>query len=308
MIVKRRPVADHPLPRYPIFVPSKGRPTGCLTGRFLTKDGTPFRLVIEAEEEAAYRAAFPDAEIHVLPFSNVGSVIPARNWIKQRSIDEGFDRHWQLDDNIWDIRRLYRGRRIKINSSAGLRIVEDFTDRYMNIAIAGMNYQMFVTDTTTIPFYLNCHVYSCCLFDNRLPFWWRGRYNEDTDICLQALSAGYCTIATNVVMAHKRTTMTQGGGNTETLSYRDDGRLRMARALERQWPYVVGTTRRFKRPQHVIRGSWKAFDTPLIRRDDVDFDALPETDEYGLRLVQVAEEIRSPVIAELLTDWQARNP
>lgn len=292
-------MADRVLPRYPIYVPSKGRADRCLTARFLTNEGVPFRLVIEAEEEDAYRARFPHAELLVLPFSNAGSVIPARNWIKDHATAEGADRHWQLDDNIQDVRRLYRGKRIPCDSGVALRVCEDFTDRYTNIGVAGLNYQMFVTDVCPVPYYLNCHVYSCSLVDNRLPFRWRGRYNEDTDLCLQVLSAGLCTVALNAFMAHKQRTMVAKGGNTDALDYHNDGRLRMARALERQWPYVVQTRRRFRRPQHVVRGAWRGFDQPLIRRTDIDWENLPPVDEYGLRVVQVADEIRSPVIRRI---------
>ena len=44
----------------------------------------------------------------------------------------------------------------------------------------------------------------------------------------------------------------------------------MARSLERAWPYVVRVDRRFKRPQHKVRGEWRFFDTPLILREGVD--------------------------------------
>jgi len=287
------------LPRYPIYVPSKGRARTSQTARFLTRDGVPFRLVVEAEEAEEYRDRWPGAEVLVLPFSNLGSVVPARNWIMDHAIGEGHVRHWQLDDNINDVRRLYRGKRLPCNSGPALAVVEDFTERYLNIAIAGLNYQMFVTDVTSVPFYLNCHVYSCCLFDNRLPFRWRGRYNEDTDLCLQVLSAGYCTVALNVFHAHKQQTMKSKGGNTEALDYFNDGRLRMARALERQWPHVVSVSRRYRRPQHVIRDAWRGFDQPLLRDPSFDWDGLPERDEYGLELVKVRETIESPTIRRI---------
>ena len=253
------------LPRYPIYVPSKGRAQTAQTAKFLTADGIPFRLVVEEPEADEYRARWPAAEVLVLPFQDQGTVVPARNWIADHAAATGADRHWQLDDNIWGIRRLWRGRRLKCHAGTGLRVCEDFTDRYENIAVAGLNYLMFVQDSTERPFYVNVHVYSCCLIDHRLPFRWRGRYNEDTDLCLQALSAGYCTVALNVFMAHKQRTMTKAGGNTAEL-YGGDGRAHMARALERRWPYVVETRRRFSRPQHVIRDGWRGFDTPLIRR------------------------------------------
>jgi hypothetical protein len=305
------PRSERSLPRYPIFVPSKGRSAGTggyVTANFLARDGVPFRLVVEPQEEKLYRQSFPDAEILVLPFSNLGlGSIPARNWIREKAVEEGFDRHWQLDDNIRDIRRLYRGKRIPCNSGVALRVCEDFTDRYTNVGVSGLNYQMFVLDETAVPYYLNCHVYSCCLINHATGFGWRDRYNEDTDLCLRSLAAGWTTIALNIFMATKEQTMISGGGNSDEL-YKDDGRLRMARSLERRWPRVVTTKRRFNRPQHVIRGAWAGFDTPLIRRTDIDWGAIPPVDEYGLDLIQVAEEIRSPVMRGIYDGWRETNP
>src|SRR3972149_3358983 len=100
---------------------------------------------------------------------------------------------------------------------------------------------MFVPDKRQVaPFFLNTHVYSCLLILNSLPYRWRGRYNEDTDLCLQVLSAGWCTVLINAFMVDNMPTMTMRGGNTEEL-YQDDGRLKMARHLERLWPGVVET-------------------------------------------------------------------
>jgi len=288
-------------PRYPIYVPSKGRANACLTARFLDADNVDFHIVVEPQEHDDYASRFGEDRILTLPFSNLGQgSIPARNWIREHSIEAGHKRHWQIDDNCRGVRRLYKGKRIPCDSGIALRCVEDFTDRYTNIGISGMNYQMFVLNDTPTPFYLNCHVYSCSLVSNEMPHKWRGRYNEDTDLCLQVLSAGLCTVALNVFMIDKMTTMKMKGGNSDEL-YQGDGRAVMARSLERAWPYIVETKRRFNRPQHVVRNNWKGFDTKLERRTDIDWDALGK-DEYGLKLVQVKDEIRSAEIRKLLDD------
>lgn len=295
--------ADRLMPRYPVYIPSKGRADSGYTAKFLIRDGVPFHLVVEPQEADEYRAAFGSDRVLVLPFSNLGlGSIPARNWLWEHANSQGYDRHWCIDDNILRVRRRFHGRRIPCDSGAALRIVEDFIDRYENVGIAGLQYQMFLPDDIKAPpFYLNCHIYSALLIDGRIPYRWRGRYNEDTDLCLQVLAGGLCTVAINAFMIEKLTTMKVAGGNTAEL-YSGDGRLRMARSLERLWPYVVETKRRFKRPQHVVRGAWKGFDTPLIRRTDIDWEALEQagTDEQGLRLVQVADAIKSPVIQELV--------
>lgn len=289
-------------PRYPVYVPSKGRAHACLTARFLTRDRCPFYLVVTPSEAAAYRAEFPRASLLVLPRDDL-RLLGTRLWIRRHSEEVlGAERHWQLDDNANDIRRLYRGRRIRAAAGLALRAVEDFVDRYENVGVAGLNYQMFVTPQTRAPFFLNVHVYSCSLIWNRMPHTWRLLYNDDTDLCLQVLSGGLCTVLVNAFMFDKVPTMTVRGGNTADL-YQGDGRLRMARSLEREWPGVVTTERRFRRPQHVVKGSWRAFDTPLIRRPDVDLSALPAVDEYGANL-RAVRDVQAPGIRETLTAWE----
>lgn len=241
-----------------------------------------FRAVVEPQEAEDYVRLAGEERVLVLPFSNLGQgSIPARNWAMEHAIEQGHARHWQLDDNVIEFRRLYRGRRIPCAAGVALRVVEDFSDRYSNVGISGLNYQMFVPAETKVPFYLNVHVYSCTLVNNEIPYRWRGRYNEDTDICLQALAGGWCTVLINVFMANKLRTMVMPGGNTDDL-YEGDGRLRMARSLERMWPGVVTVDRRWQRPQHVV--DWKRFDTPLKPKSG---RRRKELGEYGLTLREV---------------------
>lgn len=297
------------LPRYPIYVPSKGRETHQLAPTFgvLDRDNVPYFAVVEPQERDAYIELVGVDRVLILPFSNLGQgSIPARNWIKDHAVAGGHARHWQLDDNIQIFRRLYKGKRIPCSAGIALRVCEDFSDRYDNIGVSGLNYQMFVTNETRAPYFLNCHVYSCTLLNSAIPHRWRGRYNEDTDICLQVLADNWCTVLVNVFMADKRTTMVTRGGNMDEL-YKGDGRLKMARALARAWPGVVSVDRRWQRPQHVVHSSWRKFDTPLIRREDIDRSKMPTRYEYGMDL-KVMKDIKSPSIERILEEWRASTP
>lgn len=288
------------LPRYPVYVISKGRANAALTARFLAADGVPFRIVVEPQEADAYRRRIGEENVLVLPFSNLGQgSFPARNWCWEHAVASGAESHWILDDNIGQVRRLYGGKRIPCSSGPAFAATESFADRYENVAIAGMNYQMFVTPTSP-PYRANVHVYSCLLIRNALPYRWRLRYNEDTDICLRVLTDGWCTVLVNLFMVDKKTTMTMAGGNTDEL-YKGDGRLRMARVLEQAWPGIVSVDWRYGRPQHVV--DWTRFETPLRLRADVDLGQLPRVDEYGLDLREVSP-IRSPRIRGLLNQYQ----
>lgn len=112
------------------------------------------------------------------------------------------------------------------------------------------------------PFYLNTRIYSCILIKNSLPYRWRGRYNEDTDLSIRVLKDGWCTVLFNAFLCMKTTTMSMKGGNTDELyqgvgsdKKEDDGRWKMAESLRKQHPDIVKVTRRWKRWQHSVNYS-----------------------------------------------------
>jgi hypothetical protein len=285
------------MPRYPVYVPSKGRWPACATAQVLRREGVPFSLVVEPPEEPMYASVFGREGLLVLPFAGQG-LITTRNWIKAHAIATGAERHWQIDDNIVYFGRRWRGRRLRCDAGIALRSVEDFTDRYANIAISGLNYYMFAPDYEKAPpFVRNAHVYSCTLVNNTIPHRWRSAYNDDTDLCLQVLADGWCTVLVNAFLVQKLQTMKVRGGNTPI--YQADGRLKMARALERLWPGVVTTRRRYQRPQHVVKDAWKRFDTPLRLKPGVERPTAPN--EYGMQLTQL-KPIRSARLRALVAD------
>jgi hypothetical protein len=284
-------------PRYPVYVPTKGRADSALTIRMLMRDRVPFRVVVEHDELDAYAAVCGRDALLELPASGRGLIF-ARNWIKAHATSEGHARHWQLDDNIGNTYRVYRGRRIRCDTSVALRVCEDFCDRYTNVALAGLAYSMFGFAWEP-PVRRNVHVYSCTLVNNAIPHSWRLPYNDDTDLCLQVLADDWCTVLVQAFVVEKKRTMTVKGGNTDDL-YQGDGRLVMARSLERMWPGVVKTTREYGRPQHAV--NWRKFTTPLQLRDDIDLAQLPKTDEYGLELV-AKQPIRSKRLQTLHDDY-----
>jgi hypothetical protein len=297
---------SHSLPRYPIFIPSKNRSHIDMTTKFFRRDGVPFYLVVEPQDFEIYQAKFGSERLLMLPDNDRGLIF-ARNWIKRWATAQGFERHWQIDDNIYSIQRRYKSKRIDCHSGTALAACEDFVDRYSNVAIAGLNYTMFAYGNYLQglpPFQINQHVYSCTLILNSIPNEFRPPANEDVDMCLQVLADGWCTILFNAFLARKIKTMVVAGGQTDA-AYHGDGRLFMARALERVWPYVVTTGRRFQRPQHVVRDQWRRFDTPLKLRDDIDLSKMTP-DEYGLELV-AKKEIKSDKIRRLVHAHRAEK-
>jgi len=285
-------------PKYPIFIISKGRHDVCYTADMFLKYGVDFKIVIEPQEFNLYKQKYDEKILLQTPFSNLGlGSIPARNFVWEQGIKSGMERHWIFDDNIRKTRYIWNGRKVECDPNVAISEVEKFTDRYENIAISGMQYTFFITKGHKKPFYLNNRVYSNLLIRNDLDFRWRGRYNEDTDLCLQAWSKNWCTVLFNVFTIDKNATMAMKGGNMTEL-YKENGRLQMSKDLERMWPYVVETKRKFGRAQHHIKKNSVQFDIPLIRRKDINWDKI-EKEKTTLKIKEV-ENIKSDKLKKLV--------
>lgn len=275
-------------PKYPVYVISKGRWESRLTVKALERIKVPYHVVIEPQEYAQYASVIDKRNILTLPFSNLGQgSIPVRNWVWEHSIDIGAERHWILDDNIRGFHRFHNNLKAPIGDGTVFKLAEEFTDRYENVGLSGFQYWMFVPrkQANIPPYYLNTRIYSCILVKNDLPYRWRGRYNEDTDLSLRALTDGWCTILFNAFIADKMTTMTMKGGNTDEL-YKDDGRLKMAESLRDQHPHLVKITEKWGRYQHHVN-----YD--VFKRNKLKLKVgivIPEgQNDYGMQLTILGE-------------------
>lgn len=272
-------------PKYPVYIISKGRWDNRPTSKALEKMGVPYKIVIEPQEYNDYSNVIDPNKILQLPFSNLGQgSIPARNWVWEHAISIGADRHWILDDNIFDFYRFNNNLKVPVSSGTIFYAAEDFTDRYQNVALSGFNYFMFASRKTQMPpFYLNTRIYSCILIKNDISFRWRGRYNEDTDLSIRVLKDGWCTVLFNSFLAEKAQTMTMKGGNTDEL-YKDDGRLQMAQSLVDQHPDIVRVSWKWGRYQHHV--DYRRFQLNKLKRKEG--IAIPEgINNFGMVLKNI---------------------
>lgn len=254
--------------RYPIYIISKGRAETTTTARFLLKAGIPFTIAVEPQEYDDYCKYFPTEFVAKLPFSNLGlGSYPARNWCWENSIQNGYKKHFLFDDNIRGFYRLNNGERKRCGAIEPLECLQDFSDRYSNLAISGYNYLYFANKETKKPFSINTHVYSGMLIRNDIKYRWRMKYNEDVDLCLQALHEKWCTILLNVFLIDKISTVTKMKGGNQSELYKNnnhDKKVLKSRSLEEVWPQYCKTVIRFGRPHHHV--AWnKYFNHPLIK-------------------------------------------
>ena len=260
-------------PKHPVYIISKGRSESMLTSRSLARMKVPHYIAIEPQDEDLYEEALdkfkirPYVTLLVAPFSNHGDGPGrARNWCWDHSISIGAEKHWVLDDNIADFYRLHKNKRVRVESGAIFRAAENFVDRYENVPIAGFQYRFFIAPNSKYPPYVkNTRIYSTLLIDNNCRHRWRGRYNEDTDICLQVLKDGDCTIQFNAFLQGKAATQTVKGGNTEEFYHKEgaeegkwienvnsEGTRNKSQMLVDLHPDVARMVWRYKRWHHYV--------------------------------------------------------
>lgn len=277
------------MPSYPVFILSKSRWESRLTAKSFEKNEVPYRIVVEPQEFDKYAEVIDKRKIIVTPFSNLGQGgIPARNFIWEVAASENSGKHWICDDNINGFCRLHNNFKIRIEDGAALRLMEIFTDRYDNVGISGPHYDYFAPrKTSQPPYYLNTRIYSCILLRNDLPYRWRGRYNEDTDLSLRALKDGWCTVLFTAFLQYKTPTMTMKGGNTDSIYNQGDNRKEFAESLKRQHPDVVEVTEKFGRWHHQV--NYEPFKkNKLIKKPDL---IVPKgINNYGLVLKTIGEK------------------
>lgn len=261
--------------KYPIFIPTKGRFKTPQTINMFKSHNVDFRIVIEKQEYEQYSKIVDKSKIIVVPHQNEGLTV-TRNWIWDFAESEGYEKFWTFDDNIGRVYRWNNNTRYQCKDGTYLRVIEDFSDRYENLYIIGMNYMCFCKSSDNIPpYYANTRVYSNMLLPTRV-FLSNGEklrnklfYNDDTDLCLRVLKDGLPTIQINAFLIDKAQTMTIKGGMTEYyLSDACNGRLAFAEELKNAHPDVTTITQKFGRWHHHV--NYKPFKkNKLIKKKDL---------------------------------------
>jgi hypothetical protein len=294
----------------------------------------PHYIIIEPQDFESYNQSLdnfstrPYVTLVVAPFSNHGDGPGrARNYAWDHSISIGAEKHWVLDCNIQDFYRLNRNERIRVESGVIFKIAEDFVDRFENVPISGFQYRFFIAPNQKYPpFVPNTRIYSTLLISNDCKHRWRGRYNEDTDICLRVLKDGDCTIQFNAFMQGKAATQTVKGGNTSEFyhaegdldksKWRDGhlnatGTVNKSQMLVDMHPDVARIVWRYGRWHHYV--DYTVFQKPerelnpeqiKIRRNlgltdsdnrlrlkhGIDLKVMPKVDDYGMILKRITKD------------------
>lgn len=283
--------------KYPIYIVSKGRWESRLTSKVLENLNVPYYIIVESQEYGDYANVIDPKKILILPkkyldeydtFDGLGNQKSkgpgaARNFVWEHSIQNGFERHWVMDDNIEAFGRINRNLYVMVSSGTIFRCAEDFVDRYENIALTGFNYDFFAKTKTLLPPYvLNTRIYSCLLIKNDIPYRWRGRYNEDTDLSLRVLKDGLVTLQFNAFIQQKARTQSVKGGNTKEF-YEKEGTLPKSKMIEDMHPDVAKCVWKFNRWHHQVK--YNPFKKNILKKKD-NIVVLEGINNYGMKLVE----------------------
>lgn len=301
--------------KYPNYIVSKNRWDNCKTGELFERLGMDYHIVVEEDQYDKYAEYYDKNKLIILDptyldnyetFDDLGDTKSkgpgaARNFAWDHSIKTYNSKwHWVWDDNIYDIHRLTHNKKISTRTLSWFRAQEEFADRYENVAIAGPNYTKFCKATDAVPpVVFNTRIYSCLMIRNDIPYRWRGRYNEDTDICLRVLKDGWCTIQFNAFLQDKATTQKIDGGNTEEF-YSHEGTLPKSQMLKDMHPDVTEVVWKFNRWHHHV--DYRPFKDNLLKKcENIEY---PDDPEYGMRLIDIGRHnIGRRTIEDENGDW-----
>lgn len=296
-------------PRFPLYIPSKGRYETKLTVDALEAMRVPYNIIVEEQEYKKYKDVIASGTILVLDkqyqqtyptCDTLGDEKskgpgPARNFAWDHAASQGAAWHWVMDDNIRYFMRLVNNRKIRVGDGACFYIMEEFCLRYTNVAMAGPNYDFFAKRKQKLPpFITNTRIYSCNLIRNDVPFRWRGRYNEDTILSLDMLKAGWCTIQFNAFLQGKVATQTVKGGNTaefyhkegmvvEGEAYARGGTTAKSEMLARVHPDVCQMKWKFRRWHHHV--DYRPFKSNILKKKK-DLVICSGVNEFGMKVEQ----------------------
>jgi len=239
-------------PQYPIFVPTKGRYKAPLTIKELERIKVPYTVVVEEQEVEEYRKVVHEGEILVLPHRDKGLIV-TRNWIwdyAQHTLKVPY--FWTIDDNVRHFYELNQNMKWYVTSGTFLHVMEDFCQRYENVIIGGMQYEMFTPRKQKHPpFIPNTRIYSNMFIKADAPYRNQLFYNDDTDLCLRVLKDGNCTVLFNIYVAEKIQTMRIKGGMTDYYE-QTNKRKEFADMLQHAHPDVVKVVWKYHRWHHEV--------------------------------------------------------
>lgn len=221
---------------WPVYIVTKGR-----AGKVRwPSEVEAVTLVVEPQDEEAYRAAYPTARLALLPGNN-GGIARARNGALEAGIKDGHEWIWMLDDDLHALSIRPGGAKLQ---PVTFRQALLFAQRYADPPdLAQLGTEMrHVAWGPSPPYQDITSCFACVAFN--LPRLGGIRYTpetwEDTDMALQVISSGLRNRKVKWVAYHTDPIGAKPGGLYDTYHSEDqEWRRRWTANTCRRWPGIV---------------------------------------------------------------------
>jgi glycosyltransferase involved in cell wall biosynthesis len=237
---------------FPIYIPSKGRPNSS-TARLLKEHGIPYYLVIEPQDEQAYREKRTGV-LKILDENNKGIAYVRNAILKMNSGDNWF---WMIDDDIsrfMEVRnnRCYTQQPREVLEKAERIIISD-TD----VAIGALDYQQFAWAAKR-EYTDNSYAEVAVLMNpSRISHQYDDyvALKEDRDFAMQVIKSGFKTRRVHgYAFSAPRNASNQGGLNEEYKAGKE--KIAVARMIEK-WGNKTCNINKKKSGRTDVKINWR---------------------------------------------------
>ena len=246
---------------HPILIPSKGRPDARLP-RLLDECELSYALVVEPQDEAAYRQVLPSARYIVLPENDRG-LSYARQQVLTLARDARLSHFWLLDDNVRGFYRIEHGKCLPCGPEEAFGYAEWLATNIPRAALVGLQYQQFAWNAK-VAYQLNRYAYCCVLVDAETGIDYRPEFQFKSDVafCLDHLTNGWRTVLVNKFAMNKPVmgANSHGGQSEGYKLHRDEEAARLLCKTFPRYATIIQKTARID-----ARVDWGAF-SPKSRK------------------------------------------
>ncbi len=249
--------------KYPICIISKDRADICTTHKLLDYDGITYFYFVEPQDYNKYVERFGKDKVINIGENDKG-VYYVRNFCIEWSKKQGYEKHWQTDDDLKQL--LFRPMnkikglrsREKINNPLKmLNTIENIADRCVNYGGGCIGHDGFAFAKKR-DIDVNKMIYCFQLINNSIKARYQPNTSEDIDFSIRLLRENYVTLLFN---KYSFTTPKSGSikGGCNSADYKDNGRKKMNIGLCKEYPEWF--TEYTKNGQSEIKPSriWKTF-------------------------------------------------
>ena len=223
--------------KYPICIISKDRHDICTTHLLFDDYNIKYYYMVEPQDYDLYKSKFKN--VINIQENNLG-IYYARNFCIDWSKKNGYDKHWQADDDIKSF--YYRPKtekyrdRIKINNPTKMLLeMENTSNVCVNFGASCISHDGFVFSKKN-DIDINKMIYCFQLINNNTFARYQPDISEDIDFSLQLLFQNYVTLIYNTYSFTTPQSGSMQGGCNASVDYNNNGRKKRNIELVNKYP------------------------------------------------------------------------